>query len=115
MYQYIIAKYFKKQLKPYAKKFPGIFLDVIHELTYFNKARAIRLGGNLYKLRLSVTQLKKGKSKSFRLIIYLIENDSLIIPVTIFIKSEKGNMKTKEIKYHVDNLNNDLKNTDYFL
>ncbi len=101
MYSYIIVKHFKKQLKPYAKKFITIISDVKRELIWFDKNRAVDLGKHIFKIRLSTIKLKRGKSKSFRLIVYIFENDYIITPIAIYIKNKQKNIRPKEIKYHL--------------
>lgn len=109
MYKYIVVKHFKKQLKPYAKKFINIISDVKRELIWFDKNRAVDLGNHIYKIRLSTVKLKRGKSKSFRLIIYIFESDYLITPIAIYIKNKQKNIKPKEIKYHLNRVFINLK------
>lgn len=101
MYRYYIAEHFKKQLKPHLKKHRSLVSDVIRVLREFDPRREVALGEGTYKLRLSAKDLGKGKSKSYRLIVLLIEIDKLLVPVCIYFKGDKDNISKKEIRYHL--------------
>jgi len=102
MYRSIILPHFKRQLKPYAKKHPHIKDALIVCLGKFEKSLSDSLGHRLYKLRIKVPGLKKGKSKGFRLILYLLEKEKLIVPVTIYFKGDKESMMNTEINEHLE-------------
>ncbi len=101
MCKIIITKHFRRQLKPYAKKYRNLSVDIKNILQSFNKKHAINLGSDLYKIRMQCASLPKGKNKSFRIIVYLIKTPKLLTPITIYFKSKKLNIKIQELKYHL--------------
>lgn len=109
MYQKIILPHFKKQLKNLNKKYKNISNDLIKSLTNFNKQTSISLGNNIYKIRIKSSDIKKGKNKSFRLIIFVIELDKTIYPIAIYFKSNKTNITDIEIKYHLKCIIHEIK------
>ena len=110
MYKFKILECFKKQIKPHVKKFPKLKQDLLICLENFSQEYAISLGGNNYKIRLKSSDLQKGKNKSFRLIIHLIYDEDLIIPIAIYLKSQKINISKFEINQDLFNAINELKN-----
>jgi hypothetical protein len=60
-----------------------------------------RLSNNIYKIRLADESKGKGKSGGFRIITYLVKEDSSsfeILLLTIYDKSEDATIGNKEIK-----------------
>lgn len=102
MYHYHITNHFKRQLKPYGKKYETILDDVISALKNFEPARSVALGKSTYKLRLRASNLPEGKSHAFRLIIVLLELNQIIAPITIYFKGDKDDIPRKEIRHHVN-------------
>lgn len=102
MYQYIILPHFLRQLKPLTKKYHHLKEAVISCLQSFQKEQQAALGHGLYKVRLKSKDLPKGKSKSFRLIVYVIEVESLLAPVTIYFKGDKQDISKKELNDHLE-------------
>lgn len=101
MYQVIITHHFKRQLKPLLKKFPSLLDNAINLLEVFDEKSATDLGNDICKLRLRSTDLPKGKSGSFRLIILFAELDNALVPLTIYAKNERENMTKEEIYEHL--------------
>ena len=97
-----ISEHFKRQIKWYLKKLPKLHSDVIDNLTIFHPDSAVALGGGLYKIRMRSSDLPKGKSHAFRMIILFVVINDLVTPITIYSKGDKANMQRKEIRYHVD-------------
>lgn len=93
----IILPSFKRQLKPYLKKHQDLKEELIFCLENFDKKNAVFLGSNVYKIRLKIKNLNKGKNKSFRVLILLIESADQLIPISIFFKGDKENLSKKEI------------------
>ena len=102
MYQYLILPNFKKQLKKLSKKYRNLKDEVIFTLKSFEKSKEQSLGNNLYKIRVKSKDIKRGKNKSFRLVIYIIEAQDYIIPVTVYYKGDKTDLTTKEINNHLE-------------
>ena len=101
MRQTYLSDYFLRQLKPYLKKFKNLENDLISALKNFRPETATRLGQKLYKVRLKSGDLPKGKNKSFRIIIFMAGDKTLITPITIYFKSERHNISEKDIEYHL--------------
>lgn len=108
MYQILITEHFKKELKPLVKKFRHLKEDILIELKNFSPETATHLAHNLYKLRIRCTDLPKGKSGSFRVIILLVEVESILVPVTLFFKGDRGNIGVKELEYHLSKIKLEL-------
>lgn len=102
MYTPILLPHFRRQLKPLAKKHPGIEGSITGVVTFFAKDQGIHLGHDVYKLRLSPASFARGKSKSFRLMILLIEERKIAIPLTIYYKGDKQNVTKKEVNDHLE-------------
>lgn len=112
MYSFKILNCFKKQLKSLVKKFPSLKSDVIAALHSFHKETSISLGNNNYKIRILSSDLKRGKSKSFRLILHVIEIENLLLPIALYYKGEKGNISKKRIIDHVHTAFEEFENMD---
>lgn len=108
MYQVIILSCFRKQLKNYAKKYRCLKNEIISVLENFNKRQTICLGNNLYKIRLKTKDIPKGKNKSFRLIILIVEVEKFIVPIVLYFKGDRANMSKKEINNQLETILNEL-------
>lgn len=104
MYNFKILPHFKKQLKTLIKKYKGLKKDVVLELEHFDKRNSVGLGQNIYKVRLKSSDINKGKSGGFRLIVFIYEIDEIIFPIAIYFKSDKENISIQEIKYHLSSI-----------
>ncbi len=101
MRQIYLSDHFLRQLKPHLKKFRGLKDDLITTLENFLPETADQLGQKLYKIRLKSSDLPKGKNTSFRLIIFLTRNETIVTPIAIYFKSEQRDISEKEIEYHL--------------
>lgn len=101
MYQLIFAEHFIKQCRALAGKYPHIREDFEKTLKLFQKESAQFLGAKLYKLRIASSDMKKGKRGGFRLIVFLVETASVLIPIAIYAKSEKSVLSEYELEYHL--------------
>ena len=97
MYQVILLPHFLKKLKPHIKKRRSLKIGIIDTLEKFNADQHIHLGHHIYKVRLATANLNKGKNKSFRLIVLLIEVQSFLVPITIYSKSDQSTILLKEL------------------
>ena len=88
MHKVVVTSHFKKQLKPLVKKFRHLPEDIENTLTNFDASQSIALGNYTYKLRLKSSDLPRGKSKSFRLIVILVEQDKILAPIAIYFKGK---------------------------
>lgn len=108
MYNFFVSIHFKKQLKPLAKKYKSLKQQLISVLKNFNKENCSSLGSSVYKVRLSIAELHKGKNKAFRLIVLLIEAENLIVPLTVYFKGDKANISQQEIIVHTRQVKNEI-------
>ena len=102
MYKIYLTDHFLKQLKPLTKKFRNLEDDIVGTLENFILEQADRLGQKFYKVRLKSNDLPRGKNKSFRIIIFLIGENSVIAPITVYFKGDQENIDEKEIEYHLE-------------
>jgi len=102
MAQGIILPHFARQLKQYVKKHRSIKDDLVGLLESFDKREHSFLGHGLYKVRLKVQSLTRGKSASFRVIILLASHKSFLVPIDIYSKGERENMSQKDINKHLE-------------
>lgn len=104
MYQAIVLGHFKRQLKPYVKKHHDLKDAVIETLEQFDPRQHNHLGGGVYKIRLKIKSLPKGKSKSFRMVILAMEAEGFLVPITIYFKGERDSLSKKEINDHLQQM-----------
>lgn len=109
MYSVIIVPHFKRQLKPFVKKYPDFKEAVITLLEHFDPRLHDHLGNGIYKARLQVKSLQKGKSKSFRLITLLIEREATIVPVAVYFKGDRATLSKEELELHLQKTLSELK------
>jgi|SRR3989338_2758644 len=108
MYQIAVLNHFKKELKPYLKKYDSLREIIVQVLRSFDARQNTALGQGLYKIRLATPGLGKGKSKSFRLIILVLKIEQLLVPVTIYYKGDRANMTRRELNQHLRVVNMEL-------
>ena len=104
-----VSKYFVKAIKPYLKKHKSLLKEITDVLDNFEPSNSVSLGSNVYKIRLTSSDLNKGKSGSFRMIILMIEVDNVITPVSLFYKGDRENITKKEIQAHAKKIIKELK------
>lgn len=102
MYQPIILSHFKKQLKRYNKKYRHLKEAVISILENFDKRQHIHIGRNVYKVRLKTKDIARGKSKSFRMLVFVVEADKYLAPIFIYFKGNQEDITKKEINGHLE-------------
>ena len=101
MYKVVVPAHFEKQLKPLVKKYRNLKLDIEKTLLNFDKSMHPALGNYTYKVRLKSSDLPRGKSKSFRLIVLLVEYKNLLAPIAIYFKGDREDMAKSEVIYHL--------------
>ena len=101
MYRRLYLPHFKKQLKPYLKKYPHLKEGLIKALKNFDKIRHVSLGKNLYKIRIRTKDIPRGKSKSFRLVVTVIEIQRLLLPIAIYFKGNRENINLIALNHHL--------------
>lgn len=81
---------FVKELKRISRKQKGIIADIANLAVQLkeNPTMGTNLGGNFYKIRISITGTGKGKSGGARVITYVILDDETVLLTEIYLKSE---------------------------
>jgi len=101
-FKIIFSKRLFKDTKKLKKKFKNIEKDL---LNFTNLAQKGKISGNrikglgssqVYKARIQNSSIKSGKSSGFRMI-YYVQLKKEIYFLTLYSKSEKGNIKQSEI------------------
>ena len=90
---------FEKDVKKLKKKFPKIKDDLakfINELS-LNPELGIKLGENIFKIRIPNASIPTGKSGGFRIITYYKTNNTLYL-VTTYSKTEQDNILTDKLR-----------------
>ncbi len=100
-YQAVVLPHFSRQLKDAMKKYPRLKEAVIATLEAFDLRRHPHLGRHLYKVRLKAPGLVRGKSGSFRLILLLVEAERILVPLTLYAKSDREDITRREINHHL--------------
>jgi hypothetical protein len=90
---------FEKDVKKLYKRFPKLKEDLVQLIAQLklNPLMGTHLGENVYKIRLQNSSIASGKSGGFRVISYYFCADVLYL-VTMYAKSDKESILTKEIK-----------------
>lgn len=96
------TEHFKHNLKQLKKKYPQIKDDLLKRLNVFQIQNETSIGRSIYKIRISSSDLKKGKSGGFRAYIYVYVKKDLLVPLCIYPKSETESISQTELKYHFD-------------
>lgn len=102
MYQPIILPHFKQQLKQLSKKYRHLEGAVIRCLESFRPDQHAPLGNKVYKVRLRSSDIPRGKSKGFRMIVLVVEVDRYCIPICIFFKGDQMDISKKELNNHLE-------------
>jgi len=100
-YEVMAVEYFKRRLKKLSKKYRRIgddYKSLIETLEYNpTEGDAIPgFGNKIYKIRMSSTNMKRGKSGGFRVIYYL--SNHIVYLLTVYAKAKKEEIKVKDIK-----------------
>ena len=104
MYQPFILPYFRRQHEPYAKKYRHLTEAVSFALVDFHKEQHVHVGHNVYKMRLRSRDIPRGKSKSFRMLVLVVEVEGYVVPMTLYFKGDTGDITKKEIGRHLENV-----------
>lgn len=84
-------------LKPYLKKHQSLRDDIIESLRFFDKRLCVSLGVNLYKMRVATGVLSKGKSGSFRMVVYILEFEGVLVPIAFYSKHDRESISKQEL------------------
>ncbi|MCF2442669.1 type II toxin-antitoxin system RelE/ParE family toxin [Dyadobacter sp. CY345] len=98
-YKIFSISLFDKQAKRLAKKYPSLKQDLSDLILELAEKPNIGkpLGNNFYKVRLAINSKGKGKSGGARVITYIQIVDSTIFLTSIYDKSEKSSITSKEL------------------
>ncbi len=99
-FKILLTQEFEKELKRLSAKYPSLrsdFAQFIKELED-HPTQGVSLGNNCYKIRLAISSKAKGKSGGARVISYVLVVKEEVVLISIFDKSEKGNITNQEIK-----------------
>ena len=110
----IVVPYFAHQLKRYSKKYRSLKDDLIVFLECFDARQHQSLGRGLYKARLRVRSIARGKNASFRIIILLVQHQSIIVPIVLYFKGDREDITEKEINNHLEKVLSDLRREGVF-
>lgn len=102
MYCIFVADHFKRQVKTHTKKYRSITEDIADLLDRFDRRQARDLGRGLFKLRLKSRDIPRGKSKSFRVIVFIVEVDRLLAPVALYFKGDQEDISKEELNDHLE-------------
>ncbi len=94
---FLLPKSFLRDLKRFEKKFPLVRSDVFTALQQFDWRREISLGKGVYKIRIPSSDMKKGKSGSFRAYVYLKKTKDILVPLCLYLKSERESISQGEM------------------
>jgi mRNA-degrading endonuclease RelE of RelBE toxin-antitoxin system len=94
---------FQRDVKYLKKKYRHIVSDLeefsnILSVNPFFGEEIPGLEGKVFKARLASSDMKSGKSKSYRVIYYFLEKENTIYLLTIYAKAYKENISVTEIK-----------------
>ncbi|RUA31760.1 MAG: hypothetical protein DSY77_12555 [Bacteroidetes bacterium] len=99
-YKVLTTSDFKSDSKKLIKKYKSLkeeLLELIETLEE-NPNQGTPLGNDCYKIRLAIKSKGKGKSGGARVITCVKILDEFVYLLTIYSKSEKGNITDKELK-----------------
>jgi hypothetical protein len=106
----IPTSYFLKQFKRLAKKHVSLLHDmqVLNDALKENPTQGTALGRGAFKIRLSITSKKKGKSGGARVITcFRVLRDTLYL-LDIYDKSERENIEDEDLNDFIDMIDQDL-------
>ncbi|MEX0980872.1 MAG: type II toxin-antitoxin system RelE/ParE family toxin [Bacteroidales bacterium] len=105
-YNIISTHRFEKEIKRLAKKYSSLkneFAELIAAIMD-NPEAGTCIGNNCYKIRLAISSKGKGKRRGARIITYLYVKTETVYLLTIYDKSEKPNLKPRELKEMIESL-----------
>lgn len=91
---------FLSELKTLRKKYPSIVNDVDHFIQSLKETpvKGVSLGNDCYKARIQIRSKGKGKSGGARIITYVKMIKEKVYLISIYDKSERDTLTSKEIK-----------------
>lgn len=97
---------FAKGLKRLSKKYPSIKEDMLQLAGSLSKNpfQGTPLGKDCFKIRLSIKSKGKGKSGGARVISCIFSMKKTVVLLSIYDKSEKDNIESKELEELIKNI-----------
>lgn len=91
---------FQRQAKRLIKKYPSLKKELLSLFETLKDTPLIgtALGGDCYKIRLSIASKNKGKSGGARVVTCVYIADRELYLLSIYDKSERSNLNDKELK-----------------
>ncbi|OGJ42497.1 hypothetical protein A3B60_01250 [Candidatus Peregrinibacteria bacterium RIFCSPLOWO2_01_FULL_39_12] len=106
MYKIVITSFFKKQLKRLVRKNQILKVSLKGALANFNRTLAVSVGHGVYKIRLRGEC--RGKSGGYRLYVFVIEVEKILVPIAIYAKNERENITLNELNDHLEITKNEI-------
>jgi len=105
----VFAKRFTKEIKRLSKKYRGIQTDVNELLDELQSGktpgdRIQGIGYRAYKVRISATDVNRGKHGGYR-VIYYVQTEERLVILTIYAKTERVDIPPDEIRQIIEELN----------
>ena len=103
-YKIDTTEHFDKEVKKLAKKYKSLKSDLtkLFEGLSDNPTQGTSLGNNIYKIRVAISSIGKGKRSGARVIsLVKIEKETVYL-VSIYVKSKKNNITDQEINNIID-------------
>jgi len=94
---FLLPTSFLRDVKRFEKKFESVREDVFRILNQFDERYEISLGKGVYKLRIPSSDMKKGKSGSFRAYVYLKKSKDILVPLCLYLKSQRESISQEEM------------------
>ncbi len=97
---------FVRELKPLARKYPSLKKEIaeLQQQLREDPATGISLGKNCYKIRLGIASKGRGKSGGARIITYVVINAETVFLISIYDKSEQGDIEENDLQNIIKNL-----------
>lgn len=99
-YNVVAIPEFSRQVKRLAQKYKSLKIELtilFNELSN-NPTIGTPLGNDIYKIRIAISSKGKGKRGGGRVITYVKIDDSTVLLLSIYDKSEKKNISIEEIQ-----------------
>lgn len=98
---------FERQVKKLIKKYPSLKLELINLINSLkeNPSQGTSIGKNCFKIRIAIKSKGKGKSGGARVITYLQVSETTVFLLSIYDKSDKETLTSKELKELLEVIN----------
>lgn len=102
-YDVLFSNHFEKELKKLKKKYRNIGSDLTSLIATLQNGELVgtpipECYNKLYKTRVKSTDMKKGKSGSYRTVYYVIYSSLKMHFLTIYTKNQKENITKEELE-----------------